>query len=272
MSIPASGFNPLLAPEPKRSGDLPGVLRSTGTFAQGVLVLFLSLWVGRWLLSFLPFLRFIQAVFALLYVMGLYSMVAVTERSLTYRTAHIQSRTFIREAAGVFRAGNLAAAVEIAKRYPASPMARVIFSGLESYLTAAPWLSGAGAIELAKRSRGTPRIVNRSARAVHREMKHRLPMLASISATAPLIGVFGTLVGIIGSFHGYGIARSALIAILSTEISESLAPAALGMLVALPTLWFYEYLSGRLEAIDTEMEIESIDLVNCLILCEGRNM
>ena len=143
-------------------------------------------------------------------------------------------------------------------------MARVAASGLKGFLAAMPLLSDAEAIEVAQQA------MRRSANAVHGEMQRHLKILASIAATAPLIGAFGTVVGIVNSFHGAAMPRSALMAMVFMDLAEALLPTALALFVAVPTLWCYKYLSSESEAFDIEVKNESLDLVNYLIVCLGR--
>jgi len=220
--------------------------------------------MGAWWRLFIPLARYVEAVFLLLFLMGAGLISVVVERSLRYWTARGQSRTFVRQVAGAWRDHNLAEAIKIAGRYNRSPMARVAASGLESFLAAMPLLSDAEAIKVAQQA------MRRSANAVHGEMQRGLKILASIAATAPLVGVLGTVVGITYSFRGYGISRSAIMAAVSEEIAEALLPTAFALFVAVPTLWCYKYLSSKLEAFDIEVKNESLDLVNYLIICLGR--
>ena len=106
----------------------------------------------------------------------------------------------------------------------------------------------------------------RAAARVHQEMKRGLSSLASIAATAPFVGFFGTLIGIVNSFVGFSGNMWTDRAFIVGELSESLVPTALGLLVAIIASWFYTCLSSRLETLDTEMHNASLDLLNRLSL------
>ena len=82
--------------------------------------------------------------------------------------------------------------------------------------------------------------------------------------------MFGTIVGIVGSFKGCGCEASAHLAALNESLSESIWPTALGLLVGLISLWCYRYLAGRLETIDHEMDNGSLALLNQLTRYSGR--
>jgi signal peptidase I len=104
----------------------------------------------------------------------------------------------------------------------------------------------------------------------HEEMRRGVASLAGIATAAPLIGFFGTVLGIVGSFRSYGSSRSTILADVTSRLSESLAPAILGLAVAIVSFWSYRYLSAQMEAFDREMENASVDLVNRLVVHLGR--
>ncbi len=108
------------------------------------------------------------------------------------------------------------------------------------------------------------RASKRSSAVVHEEMKGGLYSLATIASLAPWVGIFGTILGIVNSFQGISGERISAMAAIRRGISESLWPTAFGLLVGLVSLWFYEYLTGRLRTIDLEMENASLDLLNQL--------
>ena len=101
-------------------------------------------------------------------------------------------------------------------------------------------------------------------------MRRNLNSLASIASTAPFLGVFGAILGIYNSFGPLGTERSTAMAAVFEGLSESLAPVALSLFVALPALWCYRYLSNEVASIDLEMENASLDLLNYLTALLGR--
>jgi hypothetical protein len=113
------------------------------------------------------------------------------------------------------------------------------------------------------------RACQRSAAVVHVEMNEGLNILATNACIAPWIGLFGTVVGMVNSFLGCGGEKSACLAATTAALSRSIWPTALGLLSGLISLWFYRYLSGRMESIDTEMASASLDLANQLTRYRG---
>ena len=102
--------------------------------------------------------------------------------------------------------------------------------------------------------------MKRSADIVHRQMRQGLNGLATVASLAPLVGFFGTLVGVASCFRGTIGERRAIMAAMAEGLSESLAPAALGLMVAIVAFCCYKYLIGRLESLDVEMENASLQL------------
>ena len=101
-----------------------------------------------------------------------------------------------------------------------------------------------------------------SANRMRGQLKRGLNGLATIGSTAPFVGLFGTVIGIINSFRGYtGITPAGLLSITAGGISEALITTGLGLLVAVPTVWAYNYFSNQLERFDMEMN-HSIDAIS----------
>ena len=96
-------------------------------------------------------------------------------------------------------------------------------------------------------------------------MKRGLNSLASIAATAPLVGLFGTVLGVFDVFRGGSTEKSTLMRLYARSLSESLAPTVLGLFVGVLACCFYRYLLARLENVDIEMRNGSLQLMDELI-------
>jgi len=91
---------------------------------------------------------------------------------------------------------------------------------------------------------------------ISREMRgltRNLPFLATCANAAPFIGLFGTVWGIMHSFHSIGMAQSAALATVAPGISEALIATAIGLLVAIPATIFYNYFLGKLNEVESGM-------------------
>lgn len=90
-------------------------------------------------------------------------------------------------------------------------------------------------------------------------VERQMTFLASVGSTAPFIGLFGTVWGIMNSFHAIGVSKNTSLAIVAPGISEALFATALGLVAAIPAVIAYNKLSselaryaGRLEAFASE--------------------
>jgi len=103
-------------------------------------------------------------------------------------------------------------------------------------------------------------IVEAASRAVERstlltvsDFKKGIGSLATIATTAPFIGLFGTVIGIINAFRGMAATGSGGIAAVSAGISEALVTTAFGLFVAIPAVWAYNYFQNRIDRFTVEM-------------------
>jgi biopolymer transport protein ExbB/biopolymer transport protein TolQ len=104
------------------------------------------------------------------------------------------------------------------------------------------------------------RSMESSVNRVRGELKRGLSGLATIGATAPFVGLFGTVIGIINSFKGSAATRLTILSATAGGISEALITTSLGLLVAVPSVWAYNYFTTRLELFDIEMKITFDDM------------
>jgi biopolymer transport protein TolQ len=89
-----------------------------------------------------------------------------------------------------------------------------------------------------------------------------LPFLATTGSAAPFIGLFGTVWGIMVSFHDIGVRGSASLAVVAPGISEALVATAAGLGAAIPAVIAYNYFANQLNEIENEMQNFSTDFLN----------
>jgi len=94
------------------------------------------------------------------------------------------------------------------------------------------------------------------------QLGSNLPFLATTGSAAPFIGLFGTVWGIMASFHDIGQRGSASLAVVAPGISEALVATAAGLAVAIPAVIFYNYFSNKLDEIAGDTDDFSTDLLN----------
>jgi biopolymer transport protein ExbB len=205
-----------------------------------------------------------KTVVIILFVMSAISIGIMIDRGLMYSAARKQSRVFVQQVAGALKENKLDEAISIAERNKKSHIAKVVATGLSEFQAASSQVPEEEVIEAAKRG------LERSVAIVHAEMKRGLSGLATIGSTAPFVGLFGTVVGIINAFKGISSQKATGLSAVAGGISEALVTTALGLLVAVPAVWFYNYFTNKVEAFDVEMDNSSMELINYFITRRGR--
>lgn len=99
----------------------------------------------------------------------------------------------------------------------------------------------------------------------NRLLKRGIWVLGTIGASAPFVGLFGTVVGIINAFRGMKNAETAGIGAVAGGISEALFVTALGLLVAVPAVWLFNYFTGKVDGFIVEMDNSASELVDYFI-------
>ncbi len=88
--------------------------------------------------------------------------------------------------------------------------------------------------------------------------------LATTGSSAPFIGLFGTVWGIMESFRSIGVMKSASLAVVAPGIAEALIATAAGLAAAIPAVVFYNYFLSRINTISTEMDNFASELINII--------
>ena len=200
-----------------------------------------------------------KTVVGILFIMSAWSVGIMIDRALMYSAARKQSRVFVQQVAGALKDNKLDEAISIAERNKKSHIAKVVATGLSEFQTASAQVSDEELIDAAKRG------LERSVAIVHAEMKRGLSGLATIGSTAPFVGLFGTVLGIIHAFNGIETSKASGLSAVAGGISEALVTTAFGLLVAVPAVWAYNYFTNKVEAFDVEMDNSSMELINYFI-------
>jgi biopolymer transport protein ExbB/biopolymer transport protein TolQ len=186
------------------------------------------------------------------------------ERIFTFTQAKNQSKLFAPQVAKQLKDGRLKEAIALAssKNYRYSHLAKVVLAGLQEYQFQQDSGQGMAREDVMDTVR---RSIQRAAALTANDMKKGVSALATIGSTAPFVGLLGTVIGVINAFQGIGASGSAGIGAVSVGISEALVETALGLVVAIPAVWFYNYLTGRVEYFNVEMDNSSSELVDFFI-------
>ncbi len=205
-----------------------------------------------------------RAVVIVLFFMSAWSIGVAIDRWIAMQAAKKQSRIFAPAVAGALKDGKVDEAISIAEQNKRSHLAKVVTAGLQEFQAhqASAEISGE-TIEASKRA------LDRASAIVHAELKRGVSSLATIGSTAPFVGLFGTVLGIIHAFTGISTQKSTGLGAVAGGISEALVTTAVGLFVAIPAVWLYNYFTTKIEGFDVEMDNSSSELIDYFIKRAG---
>ena len=196
--------------------------------------------------------------------MSMWSVGVFFERLYTFTQARKQSKLFAPQAAKHLKEGRLkdAIAVSQSKNYRYSHLGKVVLAGLQEYQfqrESGTTLDREDLVDSVRRA------IQRAAALTASDLKKGMGSLATIGATAVFVGLLATTLGVINAFQGIAATGSGGLGAVSAGISEALVGTAIGLFVAIPAVWFYNYLTGRIEYFNVEMDNSSSELVDYFI-------
>ena len=199
-----------------------------------------------------------------LIIMSMWSIGVAIERFFTFNQARNQSKMFAPQVAKHLKDQRLKDAIALSqsKNYRYSHLAKVVLAGLQEYQFHQETNTGLSREDLLDTVR---RSIQRASALTASDLKKGIAALATIGSTAPFVGLLGTVVGVIKAFEGIAASGSGGIGAVSGGIAEALIETALGLVVAIPAVWFYNYLTGRVEYFNVEMDNSSSELVDYFI-------
>ena len=190
-----------------------------------------------------------KAVIIILGIMSVYSLWVMIERMIVFSKAKSESLRLLGALSNLLTKSDYGQAIEVTKKFKNSHLAKVIAAGLLEF----------EASRRDKRQTDPELIVEAARQGMDRtamitvaEMKENLGVLATTGATAPFVGLFGTVIGIVGAFQGMAKGGGG-IASVSAGIAEALVATAAGLLVAIPAVWAYNYFQNRVDRFTVEM-------------------
>jgi len=200
-------------------------------------------------------------VIVVLIIQSVYMIAVGIERWLTYNKAKQQSRQYAPKVAQALKNSNIDEAISISDRHKDSHLAMVVSSGLKEF-AAHQGNSDISADEM----EASKRSLERAIAVKTAELKRGLSGLATVGSTAPFVGLFGTVVGIIGAFEKISKSEgSAGIGVVGGAIAEALIATAFGILVAVPAVWLFNYFTNKVTSFGVEMENSASELVDYFI-------
>lgn len=198
-----------------------------------------------------------QIVLLILLAFSIFSWAIIASKYGLFRRAGVQSGRFIRAFRKAQRLQDIAA---VAEQFKPSPLVSVFESGYEEF----------------KRVNGNPNLppdrkviaVQRAAQVATSEemtrLERRLPWLATTGAVTPFVGLFGTVWGVMGAFHGLGTAGAATLRAVAPGISEALITTAAGLFAAIPAVIAYNLLNNQIREFGSRMDDFTLELLNAV--------
>jgi biopolymer transport protein ExbB/biopolymer transport protein TolQ len=199
-----------------------------------------------------------MVVLGALSLLSIWSLGVSVERLIALARARRQSLAFARTLAVSRQEDWVRDALNAAGKYPHSHLARVVAAGLSTFerKKAKGVKSNAEILEAAERA------LERSTLLTSADLRRGVGSLATIATTAPFIGLFGTVIGIMHAFQSIGQAGGGGFNTVSQGIAEALATTAFGLVVAIPAAWMFNYLTQRIERLQVEMANSSSELMD----------
>jgi biopolymer transport protein TolQ len=200
-------------------------------------------------------------VLALLIVVSVVSWALIGVKAIQLSRAREQSITFLDT---FWKGSRLDAIYQTARNLPSSPISRVFIAGYEELSKLAQTKEGAenamserlGGIENVERA------LNRASTSQITELESRVSFLGTVGATAPFVGLFGTVMGILSAFNEIAEKGNASLTTVAAPIGNALVATAAGLFAAIPAVVAYNSFVSRIKVFDTEMANFSSDFLN----------
>ncbi|MBW3565037.1 MAG: MotA/TolQ/ExbB proton channel family protein [Acidobacteria bacterium] len=204
----------------------------------------------------------VRGVVLVLFLMSVWSLGLSIERYMRLRKARAQSLRLVDRIGKLLDSRRLADAESEARRsdYDKSHLAKIVAAGIARYLE----LRGTDREEL-NPAGAARRAMAREQASINADFRRGLTSLATIATTAPFVGLFGTVVGIINAFRGMHATGSGGLGAVSGGIAEALVATAFGLFVAIPAVWLYNYFIGRIDRFEAEMDNTSSEMVDVFV-------
>jgi biopolymer transport protein ExbB len=209
---------------------------------------------------------FARGVVFVMIIMSLMSFTVAFKKLWYFYKSTSATRKFAPQFSRAIQEEQLDQAIALAEKNKASHVARVLGGAL-------------GEVKPLLRDRATITAadINSAERAIERQMlleltdfKRGLGIMATVGSTAPFVGLLGTCMGIVASFEAMSSqGASGGLAGIAGGIAEALITTALGLLVAIPAVWSYNYFTTKIEYLTAEMTHSSKELIDYLIKSVG---
>jgi biopolymer transport protein ExbB/TolQ len=199
------------------------------------------------------------AVMVCLALLSVFSVGMIIDKHRRFRSASRQTEKFKQEFKKFLHGGDVQNLIQAAQPCQSSYVAQVVLAGITEY---------DGVRESGRDPGASLELVTSALRDSMSEtliqLRQGLGFLATIGSTAPFIGLFGTVVGIINAFRSIAATGSGGMSVVSGGIAEALVSTALGIFVAIPAVVAFNHFTGKIENFHVQMNRASSQLVNRL--------
>jgi biopolymer transport protein TolQ len=204
----------------------------------------------------------VQLVMALLVLMGTACVFIMGAKLFRLTQATSSSRRFLTafwgDRAEDWTTERLEGLYAQVRSYEGSPVASVFRAG---YVELARVMGSASATDQGD-IHNVERALERTTTSEMTKLETLLPFLATTGSTAPFIGLFGTVWGIMNSFMSIGAQKSASLDVVAPGIAEALIATAIGLLAAIPAVMAYNYFLRRIQVLEAELAAFNKDYLN----------
>ena len=209
---------------------------------------------------------FAKGVVIIMAFMSIWSLTIMIQKFFQFQRSQAETRKFAPQFSRAIQEENLDQAIALAEKNKKSHVSRVLGEALAEVK---PLLRDRATITAADIN-SAERAVERQMLIVLSEFKRGTGILATVGSTAPFVGLLGTTMGIVNAFTGMAQAgASGGLAGISAGIAEALITTAMGLLVAIPAVWAYNYFTTKIENLSVEMTYTSKELIDYLIKSVG---
>ena len=199
------------------------------------------------------------AVMVCLALLSVFSVGLIIDKHRRFGLASGQSQKFKPEFKKFLHGGDVQDLIEVGRLHENFHVAQVVSAGIIEY----DGVRQSGGDPVASLELVTSALRDSISETLI-ELKRGLGLLATIGSTAPFIGLFGTVVGIINAFRSIAATGSGGMSVVSGGIAEALVSTALGIFVAIPAVVAFNHFTGKMETFHVEMNRASSQLVNRL--------
>ncbi|MFK7984697.1 MAG: MotA/TolQ/ExbB proton channel family protein [Sandaracinaceae bacterium] len=201
----------------------------------------------------------VRAVVVVLTLQALASIYVLIDRLIVLVSSRARSKAFAAEGGPCVAGGDFPGALRVARKHPKSHLANFIEAGVSTFLARQD-----DGHSREKAAEFTKRALERKGENLSEALNRGLSVLASTGSTAPFIGLLGTVLGILNAFRLIGAEASGGMGTIGPAISEALIVTGYGLLVAIPSVLVFNWLSGRIATYEAGLANAGSELVDQL--------